>query len=689
MVVHFHAVAYNAFGHVFGFATLLGDFFDHSQFDPNGGAGVHGLGEPTIVDAVVQEHRALAGFHEQACGLAEDVISVGHPALEHRPLQARFVHVCVKVVSGHVGEIHNVRFRDGVPCGGDGVANLQVFEVLSEDVGLAFWLNAAWLVLLRQCREHGGVALDGRALHVMFDAPQAAHLFTASSSARSAVHKKRHGGAVSSALFGAVPVQHQNSTVHVRCVVHELTCHLGVVCGDAATQRAEAPVGERHRFFHVVVRHHGAHRTEGFHFVHGHRVVRVAMLEQHGRQEGSVFRVVGQHIGLFVLAKEPFGFLLQARHLVQHVLHLGFPDQRPHADPLFLRVADLGLLQLGDQRGLEFLLDGRGHKHATHCGAFLTTLDGHLFSHLFDKQVKLGGARHSVRSQNGGVQGVRFHVERHSMLGDAWVLLQGNPCRGGPRKRHHIPLIDVVQNVPCRSAHQLQRPRREDAAFVDGSDHRFGQEARDCGGFDYGRNAGQPIDRHLLQHAPYREVERVDVHRNSPLRDQEVVAAKRAFFAQRHKFSVGGKRGVGQPPPQAGVGKEVADAAFDVNPGVDFGRACRPTHCVELVFHAMEVKGKSFEHAPAFLESHLAKGRATDLSRKTIGRFEVDAVRGSHAHHVSCDRVVELRALPLAFHPTVFDQILYLVHVLWLFNEGTDSPACERSAAAHANWIVT
>ena len=34
---------------------------------------------------------------------------------------------------------------------------------------------------------------------------------------------------------------------------------------------------------------------------------------------------------------------------------------------------------------------------------------------------------------------------------------------------------------------------------------------------------------------------------------------------------------------------------------------------------------------------------------------------------------------PLAFHPTVFDQILYLVHVLWLFNEGTDSPVRKRS----------
>jgi hypothetical protein len=98
----------------------------------------------------------------------------------------------------------------------------------------------------------------------------------------------------------------------------------------------------------------------------------------------------------------------------------------------------------------------------------------------------------------------------------------------------------------------------------------------------------------------------------------------------------------------------------------------------------MEVEGKSFEHAPAFLESHPAKGRATDLSRKSIGRFEVNAVCGGHAHHLSRDCVVELRALALAFHPTVFDQILYLVHVLWLFNEGKDSPVRGLSVPAHA-----
>ena len=169
------------------------------------------------------------------------------------------------------------------------------------------------------------------------------------------------------------------------------------------------------------------------------------------------------------------------------------------------------------------------------------------------------------------------------------------------------------------------------------------------------------------------------MHRNAALGDQKVVATKCAFFAEWHKLAIGGKGAVGQSPPQAGVGKQVADATFDVDPRVGFGRPRGPTCGIELVFHAMEVEGKSFEHAPAFLEGHLAECRATGIARKPIGRFKVNAFGGSQTNHVSCDGVVKFRALALALNPSIFDQILYLLHELSLFNEGTDSPVRKRS----------
>ena len=169
-----------------------------------------------------------------------------------------------------------------------------------------------------------------------------------------------------------------------------------------------------------------------------------------------------------------------------------------------------------------------------------------------------------------------------------------------------------------------------------------------------------------------------------------MVTTKRAFFAERHKFAIGGKRGVRKFPPQAGVGKQIADATFDVDPSVDFGRPRGPTHGVEFLFHAMEVEGQSFEHAPALLEGHLAECRATDLSRKPIGRFKVNAFGGRPTHHVSCDGVVKFRALAIALNHIGFAKFVH-VHVLSLFNEGTDSPVRKRSETSNAsgNWALS
>ena len=103
----------------------------------------------------------------------------------------------------------------------------------------------------------------------------------------------------------------------------------------------------------------------------------------------------------------------------------------------------------------------------------------------------------------------------------------------------------------------------------------------------------------------------------------------------------------------------------------------------------MQMERQSWEHAPTLLKGHLAECRATGFAREPIGRFKVNAVGGSHTDHVPCDGVVEFRASALALNPSVFDQILYLLHVLWLFNEGTDSPVRKRSKCLRPEFLFT
>ena len=92
-----------------------------------------------------------------------------------------------------------------------------------------------------------------------------------------------------------------------------------------------------------------------------------------------------------------------------------------------------------------------------------------------------------------------------------------------------------------------------------------------------------------------------------------------------------------------------------------------------MIFHAMQVKRKSFQHTAAFLERHVAEGCPAHLACKLVCRLEVNAVGGRDADHIPGDRVMKLRALTKTLHPAVLNQILYLVHMMWLCDEGTDS----------------
>ena len=98
MIVHFDAVSDNAFGDVLWFSALLGDFFDHSQLDANGGARVDWFGEAAFVDSVIQQNWALSGLYKQSCRLAQDVVPMGNTAFKHGAVQAGFIHVGVEMI---------------------------------------------------------------------------------------------------------------------------------------------------------------------------------------------------------------------------------------------------------------------------------------------------------------------------------------------------------------------------------------------------------------------------------------------------------------------------------------------------------------------------------------------------------------------------------------------------------------
>ena len=165
---------------------------------------------------------------------------------------------------------------------------------------------------------------------------------------------------------------------------------------------------------------------------------------EHGREKGTAFELRADDFGGFGGAKHTFSLGLDVLDLIQHVLALCLSNEGAHAHTVSLGVSNRGFGQLPHQGILNRIHDTFRDKNAANGCALLTTLHGHFFPHLFDKQVKLRRARHRIRAKNGRIQGVGLHVERHGALGDSRVGFEHSARGGRSREGHHVALVDIV-----------------------------------------------------------------------------------------------------------------------------------------------------------------------------------------------------------------------------------------------------
>jgi hypothetical protein len=131
-----------------------------------------------------------------------------------------------------------------------------------------------------------------------------------------------------------------------------------------------------------------------------------------------------------------------------------------------------------------------------------------------------------------------------------------------------------VEQVAGAADHQLQAAGRQQAGFVHQAHHGFGQVAGGGGRLDDAGHAGQEGRGELLQHAPDREVEGVDVHRHAAARHQDVAAGEVALLAQGDRRAFVHQVARRQlAAAHARIGEQRGVAAFDVDPAVGAGGA--------------------------------------------------------------------------------------------------------------------
>ena len=125
-----------------------------------------------------------------------------------------------------------------------------------------------------------------------------------------------------------------------------------------------------------------------------------------------------------------------------------------------------------------------------------------------------------------------------------------------------------------RADHELQAPSGSRPDSTHQAHHRLGQVAGRGGRLADAGHAGEEARRELLEQAPDREVEGVDVHRDAAARHQDVRAGEAALLAQRHRRAFVHQVARGQlVAADAGVREQRAGAALDVDPAVGARRA--------------------------------------------------------------------------------------------------------------------
>src|ERR1700722_2348623 len=141
----------------------------------------------------------------------------------------------------------------------------------------------------------------------------------------------------------------------------------------------------------------------------------------------------------------------------------------------------------------------------------------------------------------------------------------------------------MVKQITGAAADQLKGAGGENTGTGNFPDDGFGQEGGDGGRFDDGGHACQEVDRDLLEHSPDGEVECVDMDGDAFFGNQDMLGHEGVAFTQVGALPVEAEGGVRKFAAKRGIGEEVADPAFEVDPAVGAGGAGEVADTVEIL----------------------------------------------------------------------------------------------------------
>ena len=233
------------------------------------------------------------------------------------------VEVHVEIVARDAAKVDQVGLADGAAVGQQRFTDLQILKVPAERVGVGFYQRCAAHKLAGDRCQHRRRALQGCALQVMFDSPQAAQLFATAGAAWAAVFELWQRRAVTGGFDRRLPVQDVQPAMPGGHLRDDLRGNSWAAGDQGGNQAALTARGQGDSLVHAVVRHQGADRAEGLDVVY--RVGRQGTVadQQRRRKKRTLGRALTQRRKVEVAVINQLSALAQQRHPLGHVGLLG------------------------------------------------------------------------------------------------------------------------------------------------------------------------------------------------------------------------------------------------------------------------------------------------------------------------------------------------------------------------------
>ena len=301
-------------------------------------------------------------------------------------------------------------------------------------------------------------------------------------------------------------------------------------------------------------------------------------------EEGALLGVAGGEGHAVGVAGDDLGLPGELADALADFLALVEAGEGAHAGRLVGRVAEGGLREAVAEGGDEGVGEGARGDDAADGGALLARLHRHLAGDLAcTKRSNSGVPGPASGPRIAALRLSASMVKRVEFSTIAGCELQLAAGPGGAGEGDDVLAGDVVEEVADGAGDELQRAGGQDAGVDDPAHGELGQVGGLARGLHDAGHAGDQRRRDLLQHAPDREVEGVDVDGDAFERGQDVLGGEAAVLRQELDVAVGEDAGVRElAAGLGGVGEQRADAALDVDPAVGAGGAGGEALGVEL-----------------------------------------------------------------------------------------------------------